>query len=99
MLINRRAFMQGAALLAVSDLMPLSWGVQAYASLRPGSLPTQMAVGGTGAQLVFKVEGWDRRDDIPVRLLKTPSIDHTNGDLDGGEVFIRVNRAWQSAWR
>jgi hypothetical protein len=99
MLIDRRTFMQGAALLAASGLMPLSRGVQAYASLRPGSLPTQMAVGGTGTQPVFKVEGWDRRDDIPVGLLKTSSTDHSMGDLDGGEVFIRVNQAWRSAWR
>jgi hypothetical protein len=99
MLIGRRAFIQGAALLAVSDLIPLSWSVQAYASLRPGSLPTQMAVSGTATQLVFKVEGWDRRDDIPAGLLKRSSTDPTMGDLDGGEVFIRVNQAWRSAWR
>lgn len=63
MLIDRRTFVQGTALIAVGDLLSLSSNVRGYASAFPASVPTLMAVGATGPQHVFKVDGWDRLCD------------------------------------
>ncbi len=63
MLIDRRSFMQAAALVAVGDLLSPSSNVRAYASSFAASVPTQMAVGETCTKHVFKVDGWDRLCD------------------------------------
>jgi hypothetical protein len=98
MLIDRRSFMQAAALVAVDDFLLPSSNVRAYASSFPASVPTQAAVGGTGTKHVFKVDGWDPREHLPVERSKTlPSYPVV--DLAGDEVFIRINQAWRTAWR
>jgi hypothetical protein len=98
-LIDRRSFMQAAALVAVGDLLSPSSNVRAYASSFPASVPTQMAVGGTGTKHVFKVDGWDPREHLPVERSKTSPSYPAVGDLAGDEVFIRINQAWRTAWR
>jgi hypothetical protein len=59
MVIDRRGFMQGAALIVVGNLLPLSSDIRSYASPSPGFAPTESAVNGTAANLVFRVNGWD----------------------------------------
>ena len=66
MLIDRRSFMQATALVAVGDLLLLSSHVRAYASSISNFVPTQMAVDETSTKHVFKVDGWDRREDLSV---------------------------------
>ena len=99
MLIDRRSFMQAAALVAVGDLLSSSSNVRAYASSLPASVPAQMAVGVTGTKHIFKVDGWNRREHLPVECSKTSPSYPVVGDLAGDEVFIRINQAWRTAWR
>ena len=63
MLIDRRSFMQAAALVVVGDLLSPSSNVRAYASSLPASVPTETAVAETGTKHVFKVDGWDQLCD------------------------------------
>ena len=59
MLIDRRGFMQGAALIAVGNVLSLSSDIRSYGSPGPGFPPTESAVTGTAADIVFRVNGWD----------------------------------------
>jgi hypothetical protein len=63
MLIDRRSFMQAAALLAVGELLSLSPNVAAYASPISNPVPPQMAAGGANTKDVIKIDGWDRLRD------------------------------------
>ena len=94
MVINRRTFMQGAALVSTGGLFLCSSDVLAHAMSTPGSLASR-AASENSAKHVFKVDGWDRRDQ-PVEHV---SMSGSNVDAAGGEVFIQVNRAWRTAWR
>ena len=73
MLIDRRSFMQAAALLAVGELLSLSSNVAAYASPISNPVPPKMAGGGTNTEHVFKIDGWDRvcgsaGDEVFIRI-------------------------------
>jgi len=92
MVIDRRTFMQGAALVSTGGLLSYSADALAFASPTPASQAPQTAAE-TDAKHVFKVDGWDRSDQLPV---EHPTM---SSDLTGEEVFIRVNRAWRTAWR
>ncbi len=99
MLIDRRSFMQATALLAVGDLLLLSSHVRAYASPISNPVPAQMSVDGTNMKHVFKIDGWDRREDLSVECSRMSPSDPVGADLAGNEVFIRINQAWRTAWR
>jgi len=85
MRIDRRTFIQGAALVATTSafaaLSPPSSVMQA--SLVPAQSPS--ADDATDAQsIVFKIHGWDYCD-----------AEVSNES----EVWIRINQSWRSAWR
>ena len=99
MLIDRRSFMQAAALVAVGDLLSPSWNVRGYASPISNPVPTQTALDGTSTNHVFKVDGWNPREHLPVERSEMSTSYPVVGDLAGDEVFIRINQAWRAAWR
>jgi hypothetical protein len=59
MLIDRRSFMQGAALFAAGSLLPLSSDSESCASSHQGTASTESVVTGTAPSLAFRVNGWD----------------------------------------
>jgi hypothetical protein len=63
MLIDRRGSMQGAALIAVSNLLPLSSDIRSYASPSPDIAPIEGGVIGTAANPIFRVNEWDSLGD------------------------------------
>jgi hypothetical protein len=52
----------------------------------------QPAASGAGVgRVVFKIDGWDRRDTLPAVPPDNSPPDH--------HVWIAVNRSWRAAWR
>lgn len=97
MMIDRRTFIQSAALVAMAPvleaLLSFSSTVQSHASLLPCTLPPQRAGEGTDKNfIVLKIDGWDRCDNgltaNPVTKVSTAN-----------EVLIRINQSWRTAWR
>lgn len=82
--MDRRTFMQGAA-LSVGGLLFCSAELLAHTPPTAGS-PARAAVE-ANAKHVFKVAGWDQR------------IQPTFAAAMDDEVLIHVNRAWRTAWR
>jgi len=84
MRINRRAFIQGATLVATTPalaaLFPLSPTKQASA-LASRSSPARESNGVNC--IVFKIDGWD----------------FDAKDSNENEVLIRINQFWRAAWR
>jgi len=59
MSIDRRGFMQGAALFAAGSLLPLFSDSEAYASSTTGIASTESVETGTAPSFAFRVNGWD----------------------------------------
>ena len=86
-MIDRRIFIQGAALLSTSGLLFYSADALGFAPPTVGP-PASQTAAETDVNLVFKVDGWDPVEHPPMLP-----------ELAGEEVFIQVNRAWRTAWR
>ncbi len=99
MLIDRRTLLQGAAVLAVIDLLSLSSKVLAQTSQVSGPLPTHLVLAESATQHVLKIDGWERRDNLPTEPSQpSPSYAAVDQSADD-EVFIKINGAWRTAWR
>ena len=101
MMIDRRAFLQGAALVvtppALAALFSFSSAARSRASRLPCALPPPMAGAGTDVNaIVFKIDGWDRRDDLAMDRSSANPV--TEGST-ANEVWIRINQSWRTAWR
>jgi len=101
MMIDRRTFIQGAALVATTPaleaLLSFSSTVQSHVSLLPCTPPPQMAGDGTAMSfIVFKIDGWDRCDELAMdRLSANPVTKFSTAN----QVLIRINQSWRTAWR
>ena len=75
MLIDRRAFIQGAA--CVAALLPLSSRAQSQA--QPIAGPTSQAAGGAVDRnsIVFEIEGWDLNSEGPTENVTSIRINQT----------------------
>jgi len=82
--MDRRTFMQGAA-LSVGGLLICSADVLAHAS--PTAESPARSAAEADANYVFTVAGWDQR------------IQPTFAAAADDEVLIHINQAWRTAWR
>lgn len=98
MVLDRRTFIQSAAVLSTAALFFYSADVLACGSPTLGYSASQTAAE-PDTKRVFKVDGWDRRDHTPAEYLKMSQSNPTRPDFAGDEVFIQINRAWRTAWR
>jgi hypothetical protein len=104
MMIGRRTFIQGTALVAtapvLADLLSLSSTAQLHASPLPGPLPAQLAARTDMNGVVFRICGWDNCDDVPVNgtTIASASDPVTNGPTND-QMWISINQSWRSAWR
>ena len=101
MMIDRRTFIKGVTLLAVTPaleaLLPFSSTSYAHASMLPCTQPPQMAGEGTSESLiVFKIEGWDRCDDPGTDRLLPNSASKVS---TANQASIRINQSWRCGWR
>ena len=103
MMIGRRTFIRGTALVAtapvLANLLSLSSTAQSHASPLPGPMSPQLAARTDMNCVVFKIHGWDSCDDVPVNGVAIVSADPlTNGPV-GDQVWISINQSWRTAWR
>jgi hypothetical protein len=104
MIIGRRTFVRNTALVgaasAIANLLSLSSIVISRAALLPGSSSPQLDAGGTDMNsVVFKIDGWNRRDGIAIDGSTTSSSDPTTNVSPGDRVWISINQSWRTAWR
>lgn len=102
MTINRRTFIlriaSGAAAAALANILPLSSTSQEPTSL-PDPLTEVVATGSNGNCVVFKIDGWDRCDDIAIGCSKIALADLVTQDQTGDHVLIKINQSWRTTWR
>jgi hypothetical protein len=104
MMIGRRTFILGTSSVvtapALASLLSLPSTVQSHASPPPGPLPPQLARGGTDMNcVVFKIDGWDRCDDVAICSSTIALADPMTNDPPGDQVLIRISQSWRTAWR
>ena len=105
MIIGRRIFIQGTAALvatapALANLLSLSSTAQSHASPLPGPLLPQLAGDGTNMnRVLFKIDGWDRCEDIAIDGATIGSADPVTHGPVREQVFISINQSWRTAWR
>jgi hypothetical protein len=104
MMMRRRTFILGAGSIvtapALANLPSPSATARSHASLLPDPLPPQLPNGRTDMKgLVFKIDGWDRREDIAIDGSAIVLADAATNDAAGEQVWISINRSWRTAWR
>lgn len=103
MMIDRRTFIQGTALVAtapvLAELLSLSSSVQPHASPLPGSLSPQLAARTDKNCVVFRIHGWDSCDDVPASGATIASTDPVTNQPAGDQMWISINQSWRTAWR
>jgi hypothetical protein len=105
MMIGRRTFIQGTALVAtapvLADLLSLSSTAQSHASPLPGPSPTQPAARTDVNGVVFKIYGWDVCDDVAVNgaTIALASADPLANGPIGDQMWISINQSWRTAWQ
>ena len=103
-MIDRRTFIRSTALFgtatALANLLPLSSTGQAHASPLPNPLPAELAAGATNENCVtFKIDGWNRWDDIAIAGSEIASADLVTDDPAGDYVWMKINQSWRTTWR
>jgi len=104
MIVGRRTFIQGAALVAtapaLASLLSLSSTAQSHASPLPGTLLPQLAADRTKMTFVLcKIDGWDRCEDIAIDGATIASADPVTHGAVSEQFFISINQSWRTAWR
>jgi hypothetical protein len=95
MMIDRRTF-----ILATTPLVAATSALLMFPSLLPGSVSSPLVASETNInRVVFKINGWDSRDDSGSRGSKTSLTGPVRGDSNSDEVVISINQAWRTAWR
>jgi len=85
MMIDRRAFIQCAALVATTPTVATLFRLSPTVQASPVPTASPVARNSTDANfIVFKVDGWDCSDAK---------------NSTENEVLIRINQSWRAAWR
>jgi hypothetical protein len=99
-MINRRVFVQSAALVGatpvLANLLLLRSGSEPRKILNTEPIPSQPATTDSDTNsALFKISGWDW-NDIGVDRTQLESVDHTSND---SQTVIRLTQSWRTAWR
>ena len=85
MRIDRRVFIQGAALVATAPALPALLPISSTAQVSPVASRSSLAWDSSEAtSIVFKIDGWDCND--------------SKGSTEN-ELLVRINQSWRTAWR
>lgn len=102
MMIGRRTFIRDTLLVAsapaLASVTSMAPWVPALASPEP-PVRQPIASGARTDCVIFKIDGWDRRDGMAIDTAMTlPAVPPDNSSPDH-HVWIAVNRSWRAAWR
>ncbi len=104
MMVNRRTFILGTALVAtaptVAKLLELSSTAKSDQTMLPVLSPPQPAADRIDStRNLFRIDGWERRDDDAIDG-STLAVSHPPTHVPADEqVLISLNRSWRAAWR
>jgi hypothetical protein len=103
MMINRRIFVQSAALVGaapvLANLLLLPSGTQPRDLLKTEPTPGQhTAVHSATNSALFKIDGWDC-NDIGVDRTQLESVDRASDTSNDSQTAIRLTQSWRTAWR
>jgi|SRR5271168_584838 len=101
MMINRRIFVQCAALASATPVLAnlLSLTSEAQSREFPESGPIlgqHTTVYSDTNSALFKIDGWDWND---IRGDRTQSVVHVSGTSNDSQAVIRLTQSWRTAWR
>jgi hypothetical protein len=102
-MINRRVFVQGAALVGatpvLANVLALTSGAQSCEFLKSEQIPGQhTTVYSDTNSALFKIDGWDW-NDIGVDRSQLESVDRVSDTSDDSQTVIRLTQSWRTAWR
>ena len=102
MMINRRIFVQGAALAGaapvLANLLLLTSGSESRESLTEPILGQNTAIRSTQNSALFKIDGWDC-GDIAVDRTHLEPVDQGSRTSNDSRTVIRLTQSWRTAWR
>ena len=97
--MHRRAFLQGAAIVAAAPLVA-NWISLTTTAQSITNEPLHKA---SAEKLVtpveFNIRGWQENDYLVPARETTPLTGRTNGNPNRDQMLIVVNQGWRSAWR
>jgi hypothetical protein len=102
-MINRRVFVQSAALVGaaplLANLLLLRSGPELRKILNTEPIPGQhTAIDSDTNRALFKISGWDW-NDIGVDRTQLESVDHVSDTSNDSQTVIRLTQSWRTAWR
>ncbi len=97
--MHRRAFLQGAAIVAaaplVANLISLTTTAQSITNEPLHEASAEELV----TPVEFNIRGWQENDYLVPARETIPLTARTNGNPIRDQVLICVNQGWRSAWR
>ncbi len=97
--MHRRAFLQGAAIVAATPLVANLISL----TTTPQSITNEALHKASAEEFVtpveFKIRGWQENDYLVPARETIPLTGRTNGNPIRDQVLIVVNQGWRSAWR
>jgi hypothetical protein len=102
-MINRRVFVQSAALVGaapvLANLLLLRSRSEPRKILNTEPIPAQhTTVYSDTNGALFKIDGWDW-NDIGVDRTRLESVDHASDTSNDSQTVIRLTQSWRTAWR
>jgi hypothetical protein len=103
MMINRRIFVQGAALVGTTPVLAnlLLLASETQSREFPKSEPIselRTAVHSATNCALFKIDGWNC-NDIGVDRTQLESVDRVSDTSNDSQTVIRLTQSWRTAWR
>jgi hypothetical protein len=103
MMINRRIFVQGVALVGTTPILANLLALTSEAQSREFSKPEPILGQHTGAHsamnnALFKIDGWDR-NDVGVDRTRPEPFDRGPGTSNDSQTVIHLTQSWRTAWR
>jgi hypothetical protein len=104
MMINRRTFVQSAALVAatpaLASLLFVSSDNETEALQHPEPIPLpHPAAHKASDRVLFKIHGWDCCNDFETDHSDLKSVDRVFNTSNDDRTVVRMTQSWHTAWR
>jgi hypothetical protein len=97
--INRRTFIQGAAIIAVAPIVANVMSLATPAQPNPAPITLRTPEGPVVSPIEMRVCGWHESGHAAFDRKAPANAERTNDSSESEPVLISVNQAWRTAWR
>jgi hypothetical protein len=97
--MNRRAFIQGTALVAATPILANVMSLTTSAQSNLAETMHQQSAEPVVRPIEFKVRGWHEIDNTMPACETTSSTGRNGSGRKSDQVLISVNQSWRTAWR